>query len=76
MGASMDKFKAAVAKYNAVGFLNTHPRAFYLRERLAAHDPKAPNPLVIGNADMLASVGVMRECLDNMKDWYGVMGKN
>ena len=76
MGNSMDKFKAAVAKYNAVGFLNTHPKAFYLRERLAAHDPKARNPLIIGNADMQASVGVMRECLDNMKDWYGAMGKN
>jgi metallo-beta-lactamase class B len=76
MGDSMDKFKAAVAKYNATGFLNTHPRAFYLRERLAAHDPKAPNPIVIGNADTQASVGVMRECLENMKDWYGAMGKD
>ena len=54
MGNSMDKFKAAVAKYNAVGFLNTHPKAFYLRERLAAHDPKAPNPLVIGSQVSLA----------------------
>ena len=76
MGSSMDKFKESITSAKAVGLLNTHPRAFYLRERLAGIDPKGANPLVLGAADTAASMGVMSECLSSMKDWYVAMGKN
>lgn len=73
MGQSMRKFAAAAAAAGAEGLLDDHAEFFQMRELLAARAPGAPNPVVIGKADVQKTLAVMGECLDNMKDWRAAM---